>query len=130
MGSASPYADQGGQPVPSVIGGDHMGHVPDPAVDLHAMRLVAARAENRSAGRENARKSRLGELDRPVLGEAEEPVAKTHDLPVVLAYGCFSDGPDGGIQPRAVAARRQDPYAQRWLAFHERQLNGGGARGP
>src|SRR5579864_4116021 len=88
---------------------DYTGHVLGSAVHHHAMRLVATGAENRAADGENAGKGCAVQIDSPVLDQATKAVAKTYDLPSVVAKRSFADTSDGSVQARAVAAGRENP---------------------
>ena len=75
------------------------------------MWLVAAGAENRAADRENAGKSGAIQIDPSVLDQATKTVAKTYDLPAVIAKRGFADAADGCVQPGAVAASGENADA-------------------
>lgn len=54
------------------------------------MRFVAAGAENRAADCENAGKSGAIQIDSPVLDQTTKAVAKTDDLPPIVAKRGFA----------------------------------------
>ena len=103
------------------IAPDNTGHVLGSAVHHHAMRLVAAGAENRAADGENAGKSSAVQIDSPVLDQATKAIAKTDDLPPVVTKRGFADASDGSVQARAVAAGRENPDALNFCG-HEKQI--------
>jgi len=104
--------------VAPVVGGDPGGHVADLPVDLHAVGLFPAGAEDRAADGQDSREGGLVEPQPAVLGEAEEAVAEADDLPAEFADGGLADGADGRVQPGAVAPRREDADALDQGAFH------------
>ena len=65
-------ADHRVQAVLPAVRHDHVAHVADAALDLHAVRLDAAGAENRAADREDAGQGVLVERQRPILDQARE----------------------------------------------------------
>src|ERR1700722_10722130 len=96
------------------------GHILRSAVHHHAMRLVAAGAEKRTADGENAGKGSAIEIDWSVLEHATKTVPKTYNLPSVVAKRGFADASDGSVQARAVAAGRENPDAFNFCG-HEKQ---------
>jgi hypothetical protein len=94
-----------------VIFDDDIGHVARATVNQHAVRLVAAGAENRAADGEDAGERGLVELQPPVFHEPAKAVAEADDLHAVKTERGFADAANGGVQSGAVAARRQNADA-------------------
>ena len=109
--AAAAEADQRVEAVFLVILDDDLGHVARAAVNHHAVRLVAAGAEDGAADGEDAGERALVELQPPVFDEAAKAVAKADDFHAVKAERGFADAADGGVQAGAVAARGQDADA-------------------
>ena len=111
--AAAAKTDQRVEAVTPVIFDDDAGHVMHAPVNRHALRLVAARAEDGAANGEDAGERGSVELQTPVFDDAAETVAEADDFHAVKAEGGFADAANGGVQTGAVAARRQDADAFR-----------------
>ena len=75
---------------------------------VYLVRIGSRRAEDRAAAREYSRDLAPSERSEDPLGQSLPPVADRDHL--VTAVGRSpDDGPDHGVQPRAVAAAGQDP---------------------
>jgi len=95
----------------SLVGADHRrDHVHGLAINDHPVRLVATRAQDGSADSQDAREVGRAKADRSILGEAFEAIAEAQDVHVVRKRS-LGEATDGCVEPRAVAARRQDPDA-------------------
>ena len=97
--------------VSPVVLDDDIGHVMNAPVNRHALRFVAARAEDGAADGEDAGECGLVEFEPPVFHKAAETVAEADDLHAVKSEGGFADAADGGVQTWSVAARRQNANA-------------------
>ncbi len=109
--AAAAEADDAVEPPLVIIFHDGLGHVARAAVNDHAVRLVAAGAENGAAHGEDARERGFVEPDPAVFDEAAKTVAKADDLHAVKAETGFADATNGGVQAGAVAASGEDADA-------------------
>ena len=109
--AAAADADQRFEFVPLVVRHDRVGHVAHLAVKLHAMRLVAARAENRAADGENAREGPLVQAHAQILRKSAIAVAEAEDFHAVTAERGLANTANGGVETGRVAARRDDADA-------------------
>ena len=92
---------------------DRPGHVPDLAVYEHAVRLVAAGAEDRAADGEDPGERPLLEADLAVLRQPAEAVPEADHLHAVGADRRLPEGADRRVQAGAVAPGREDADASR-----------------
>ena len=68
---------------------DGLRHVPRASVNQHAVRLIAAGAENRAADREDSRERGLVQLQTAVFDDAAESITETNNVHAVLASAAF-----------------------------------------
>ena len=106
--AAAADADQRVEMMPLVGLDDHVGHVQGLPADRHAVRLVAAGAEDGAADREDAGQLCPRERRRAVLDQTTKAVAIADHMHPVGADRGFADAADRGVQAGAVAARGQD----------------------
>ncbi len=111
LGAAAAQANQGVQSVAFIIFDDDVGHVVDPAINRHAVRLVAAGAQDGAAHGENAGQGGSVELEPPVFHDASETIPEPDDFHAVKSEGGLPHAADGGVQSGTVAAGRQNADA-------------------
>lgn len=123
MSAAAAETDERVELVAVVIASDDVAHVACASVDLHAMRLVATGAEQRSAHCEDSCESALVEFDGVILCETAKAIAKTDDLHACVMRR-LADASNGCIETRTVAACREDTDA----FWHGRMLGNAGMK--
>ncbi len=110
MGPAAAQADQHVDLVAPVVVDDGFGHVGGFAVDPHAVRLVAAGAEDGAAQGEDTGEHVAIQAHGSDLHQAPEAVPESDHLHPVVTLGTLADGPNCSVQAGAVAAGRQYTY--------------------
>ena len=107
LGAATTDADQGLQIVAVVVVEHHPGHVLQLPAHGHLVGFVAACAQDGAALGENAGENVALQGNGAVLHETSEAVAKADDVHAA-ACAVFADGPNGGVETRAVATSCQN----------------------
>jgi hypothetical protein len=105
---AAAQANQAIEIVGLVVGNDGIGHVLEPALHRHLVRLVAAGTEDGAAQGEDARELIAHEVGGAVHHEAAKALAKAVDAHAIFAGGGLADAADGRIEAGAVAAGGED----------------------
>jgi predicted permease len=105
--AVSADADDGVQSVLLAVREDHVAHVANPSLDLHAVGLDAARAENRPADGENAGERVFVQRKRTILDQPQKAVADAHGLDAAAEHR-LSHAANRRVQSGAIAARGQD----------------------
>ena len=111
LGAAAAQADECVESELLVVIDDDVGHVARASVDEHPVRLVAAGAEDGAAHGEDSCELGFVELELVVLDDAAKAVAEADNLHAIVAEGGFAHTTDGGVESRAVAARRENADA-------------------
>ena len=100
-------ADNRVQTVSPAVGQNHVAHVANAPLDLQAVGLDAAGAENRAADRENAGEGMPVQWKSTVLDQPEKAVANADGLDAATEHG-LPDATNRGVQSGAVPSGSQD----------------------
>src|SRR5581483_5604980 len=105
--AAAAQANQRVEIVFFVILDDDLRHIARASVDQHAMRFIAAGAEDRAADGQDAGEGVFIEFEAAIFDDSAEAIAEPDDFHVV-AQGRFADAANGRVETGTVAARRED----------------------
>src|SRR5205085_9347455 len=111
LGATPAQADQALQSQLFIIAHDDLCPVGRFSVELHAVRLVTAGAQNGAPNRQDAGESLFIEPHAPVLDQAAKAVTKAEELHAVKTDGRLAHRADGGVEARAIPAGGENAYA-------------------
>src|SRR5580698_2100442 len=109
--SAAAEADEAIETPFFVIAHNCFGHIARAAVNDHAMRFIAAGAEDGAADGKDARESGAVEPEPIVFHEAPETVAKADDFHAIEAKARFANATNGSVEAGAVSAGSENADA-------------------